>query len=177
METGIWNSRRLGGLSGALCLLALSPRRRGHRLSPILFVTGDKDDRCNPAHVRKMAARLQGRPAQKSTVIVDYSQERGHSPVLPLTFRRVARADGNIDLLGGKRKRSPEIIRDGFESRSAKPAARHLIVAIEENATTAPQDRLPSLPISRLPGHAQAGREVEPRRLPETCAPWRRVRA
>jgi prolyl oligopeptidase len=59
---------------------------------PILFVTGDKDDRCNPAHVRKMAARLQGRPAQKSTVIVDYSQERGHSPVLPLTFRRVARS-------------------------------------------------------------------------------------
>jgi|HubBroStandDraft_1064217.scaffolds.fasta_scaffold05365_5 prolyl oligopeptidase len=54
---------------------------------PILFVTGDRDDRCNPAHVRKMAARLQGRSAQRSPVIVDYSQERGHSPVLPLSVR------------------------------------------------------------------------------------------
>jgi prolyl oligopeptidase len=53
----------------------------------ILFVTGDKDDRCNPAHVRKMAARLQGRSAQQSPVVVDYSEERGHSPVLPLSVR------------------------------------------------------------------------------------------
>jgi prolyl oligopeptidase len=52
-----------------------------------LFVTGDGDDRCNPAHVRKMAARLQGRSAQNSPVIVDYSQKRGHSPVLPLSVR------------------------------------------------------------------------------------------
>ena len=52
-----------------------------------LFVTGDKDDRCNPAHVRKMAARLQERAAQTSPVIVDYSEERGHSPVLPLAVR------------------------------------------------------------------------------------------
>lgn len=53
----------------------------------ILFVSGDKDDRCNPAHVRKMAARLQERSAQKSPVIVDYSEERGHAPVLPLSVR------------------------------------------------------------------------------------------
>jgi prolyl oligopeptidase len=52
-----------------------------------LFVSGDQDDRCNPAHVRKMAARLQGRSAQHSAVIVDYSEERGHSPVLPLSVR------------------------------------------------------------------------------------------
>lgn len=52
-----------------------------------LFVSGDKDDRCNPAHVRKMAALLQERPAQMSPVIVDYSEERGHSPVLPLSVR------------------------------------------------------------------------------------------
>lgn len=52
-----------------------------------LFVTGDKDDRCNPAHVRKMAACLQERTAQKSPVIVDYSEERGHSSVLPLSIR------------------------------------------------------------------------------------------
>jgi prolyl oligopeptidase len=53
----------------------------------VLFVSGDKDDRCNPAHVRKMAARLQGRSVQRSAVIVDYSEERGHSPVLPLSVR------------------------------------------------------------------------------------------
>jgi prolyl oligopeptidase len=53
----------------------------------ILFVTGDKDDRCNPAHVRKMAARLQDRSAQQLPVVVDYSEERGHSPVLPLSVR------------------------------------------------------------------------------------------
>jgi prolyl oligopeptidase len=52
-----------------------------------MFVTGDKDDRCNPAHVRKMAARLQSRISQRSAVIVDYSEERGHSPVLPLSVR------------------------------------------------------------------------------------------
>lgn len=52
-----------------------------------LFVTGHKDDRCNPAHVRKMAACLQERTAQKSPVIVDYCEERGHSSVLPLSVR------------------------------------------------------------------------------------------
>lgn len=54
---------------------------------PTLFVSGDKDDRCNPAHVRKMAAALQGRNSQRSPVIVDYSDERGHAPVLPLSVR------------------------------------------------------------------------------------------
>jgi prolyl oligopeptidase len=52
-----------------------------------LFVSGDKDDRCNPAHVRKMAAQLQSRNAQKRPILVDYSPERGHSPVLPLSIR------------------------------------------------------------------------------------------
>lgn len=53
----------------------------------VLFVTGDKDDRCNPAHVRKMAASLQDSEVQRSPIIVDYSEERGHSPVLPLSVR------------------------------------------------------------------------------------------
>src|SRR5260370_10432742 len=52
-----------------------------------LFVSGDNDDRCTPAHVRKMAARLQDRSAQSNPVLVDYSSERGHSPVLPLSVR------------------------------------------------------------------------------------------
>ena len=54
----------------------------------VLFVSGDKDDRCNPAHVRKMAARLQQRQVQTHAVVVDYySRERGHSAVLPLSVR------------------------------------------------------------------------------------------
>jgi prolyl oligopeptidase len=52
-----------------------------------MFVTGDKDDRCNPAHVRKMAARLQALDAQKHTIIVDYAEQRGHHPTLPLSVR------------------------------------------------------------------------------------------
>jgi prolyl oligopeptidase len=52
-----------------------------------LFVSGDKDDRCSPVHVRKMAARLQDRSGQKNKILVDYSPERGHSPTLPLSVR------------------------------------------------------------------------------------------
>jgi prolyl oligopeptidase len=53
----------------------------------VLFISGDRDDRCNPAHVRKMAARLQQRDAQTHPILVDYSSDRGHSPVLPLSVR------------------------------------------------------------------------------------------
>jgi prolyl oligopeptidase len=51
------------------------------------FVTGDQDDRCNPAHVRKMAALLESRSAQSNPILVDYCQHRGHSPVLPVSLR------------------------------------------------------------------------------------------
>jgi prolyl oligopeptidase len=73
-----------------LALYAYSPY---HRISAngeypaVLFVAGDKDDRCTPAHVRKMAARLLGSTSQNGPVLVDYSIERGHSPVLPLSVR------------------------------------------------------------------------------------------
>jgi prolyl oligopeptidase len=39
----------------------------------VLFISGDRDDRCNPAHVRKMAARLQQRDVQTHPIFVDYS--------------------------------------------------------------------------------------------------------
>lgn len=73
-----------------LALLSYSPY---HRVQPdvnypaTLFVSGDRDDRCNPAHVRKMAARLQNRAAQRNPILVDYSPQRGHSPALPLAIR------------------------------------------------------------------------------------------
>lgn len=53
----------------------------------VMLVSGDRDNQCDPAHTRKMAARLQQREAQLSQVIVDYDRERGHSPGLPLSFR------------------------------------------------------------------------------------------
>lgn len=52
-----------------------------------LFVTGDKDGQCDPAHARKMAARLQSRNAQVNPILLDYNPERGHSAVLPLSVR------------------------------------------------------------------------------------------
>jgi len=55
-----------------------------------LFVTGDKDAQCDPAHVRKMAARLQNRKEQRHSILVDYSSERGHTPSLPLSVRLAA---------------------------------------------------------------------------------------
>lgn len=71
-------------------LYAYSPYhqvKEGIDYPPTLFVTGDKDDRCNPAHVRKMAALLQQQLAQTRPVLVDYSADRGHAPVMPLSVR------------------------------------------------------------------------------------------
>lgn len=53
----------------------------------VLFVSGDKDTRCNPAHARKMVARLQERAAQQNPVLLDYSPERGHAATMPLDVR------------------------------------------------------------------------------------------
>jgi prolyl oligopeptidase len=71
-------------------LFAYSPYHNvceGKNYPAILFVSGDKDSRCNPAHARKMTARLQDRPAQTSTILLDYSSQRGHAPTMPLEVR------------------------------------------------------------------------------------------
>ena len=52
-----------------------------------LFVSGDKDTLCNPAHARKMTAQLRNRACQTNPILIDYSPERGHSAVLPLSER------------------------------------------------------------------------------------------
>jgi prolyl oligopeptidase len=64
----------------------------------ILFITGDSDDRCNPAHVRKMVAALQHREAQRHLVIVDYGEQWGHVPTLSL-MDRVEALDRKISFL------------------------------------------------------------------------------
>jgi prolyl oligopeptidase len=71
-------------------LLAYSPYhqvREGIDYPAVLFVSGDKDTRCNPAHARKMTARLQDRAAQERTILLDHSAERGHAPTMPLGER------------------------------------------------------------------------------------------
>jgi prolyl oligopeptidase len=71
-------------------LFAYSPYHRvteGVNYPATMFVAGDKDSRCNAAHVRKMAARLESQSEQTNPVLVDYDPERGHSPNLPLSIR------------------------------------------------------------------------------------------
>jgi prolyl oligopeptidase len=52
-----------------------------------LFVSGDRDTRCNPAHARKMVARLVARSSQHNPIILDHHEWRGHSPTMPLSAR------------------------------------------------------------------------------------------
>lgn len=58
-----------------------------------MIVSGDADQNCNPLHARKMAARLQAASSSDSPIFIDYSELRGHSPVLPLTIRVDALTD------------------------------------------------------------------------------------
>jgi len=52
-----------------------------------MLISGDADLRCDSAHARKMAARLQQASTSGLPVLLDYSAIRGHSPTLPLTQR------------------------------------------------------------------------------------------
>ena len=63
-----------------------------------MMVSGDADRNCNPLHARKMTARLQAATASANPVILDYSQFRGHSPVLPLSARMDALTDRMVFL-------------------------------------------------------------------------------
>lgn len=53
---------------------------------PILLISGEADNRCNPLHVRKMAERLQ-KEARCNPILVDISPIRGHSQTMPLNTR------------------------------------------------------------------------------------------
>lgn len=58
-----------------------------------MIVSGDSDQNCNPLHARKMTARLQAANVSEHPIFMDYSQHRGHSPVLPLSERIEALTD------------------------------------------------------------------------------------
>jgi prolyl oligopeptidase len=61
--------------------------RDGAAYPATMFVSGDRDQNCNPLHARKMTARLQAANASDHRIILDYRPFRGHSPVLPLSER------------------------------------------------------------------------------------------
>jgi len=66
---------------------------KGLAYPAVMFVSGDADQNCNPMHARKMTARLQAATTSEHPVILDYSEFRGHSPVLPLSERINALTD------------------------------------------------------------------------------------
>ena len=77
-------------------LLGYSPYHRvqnGAAYPATMIVSGDSDQNCNALHARKMIARLQAANASGNPMLLDYSSERGHSPVLPLTHRVDALTD------------------------------------------------------------------------------------
>lgn len=77
-------------------LLAYSPYQRVHdgtAYPATMMISGDSDQNCNPLHARKMTARLQAANVSEQPILLDYSQFRGHSPVLPLKDRIEALTD------------------------------------------------------------------------------------
>lgn len=77
-------------------LLGYSPYhnvRDGTDYPATMIVSGDADQNCNPLHARKMTARLQAANKSNCPIFLDYSRQRGHSPVLPLNDRIEALTD------------------------------------------------------------------------------------
>jgi prolyl oligopeptidase len=67
--------------------------RQGTAYPATMIVSGDSDRNCNPLHARKMTARLQTANVSDHPIFLDYSEFRGHSPVLPLSVRIEALTD------------------------------------------------------------------------------------
>jgi len=67
--------------------------RDGTAYPATMFVSGDRDQNCNPFHARKMTARLQAANISQNPILLTYSRQRGHSPVLPLSTRIDALTD------------------------------------------------------------------------------------
>ena len=67
--------------------------RDGVAYPAVMFVSGDSDQNCNPLHARKMTARLQTANKSENPIFLDYHSQRGHSPIMPLSFRIDALTD------------------------------------------------------------------------------------
>jgi prolyl oligopeptidase len=71
---------------------------RAVRYPAVMLISGDTNQNCNPLHARKMTARLQDASSSGHPIILDYSTQRGHSAVLPLSTRIEALTD-RLDFL------------------------------------------------------------------------------
>ena len=67
--------------------------RQGVAYPATMIISGGADRNCNPLHARKMTARLQAANISEHPIFLDYSELRGHSPVLPLGERIEALTD------------------------------------------------------------------------------------
>jgi prolyl oligopeptidase len=77
-------------------LYLLSPYHRvreGANYPALLVISGDRDKRCDALHARKMIARIREMPVHEHPLLLDYTDTRGHKPVLPLSERIRALAD------------------------------------------------------------------------------------
>ena len=77
-------------------LLRYSPYHRieeGVAYPAVMLISGDADNRCNPLHARKMAARLQSATTADHPIVLDYKPTWGHMPVQPLGNRVEALTD------------------------------------------------------------------------------------
>ena len=61
--------------------------RHGTSYPATMIISGDADSNCNPFHARKMTAQLQAASRSRPPILLDYTEFRGHSPVLPLSER------------------------------------------------------------------------------------------
>jgi prolyl oligopeptidase len=93
-------------------LYRLSPYHRvkqGRTYPAVLIISGDRDKRCDALHARKMIARLRSAASQKHPILLDYTETRGHKPVLPLTERIRALTDRLTFLVAELEISSPEV--------------------------------------------------------------------
>lgn len=59
----------------------------GRKYPAVLFVSGGRDTRCDPLHVRKMVAQLQAASKGSEPILLDYDNDRGHAGQLPIERR------------------------------------------------------------------------------------------
>lgn len=92
-------------------LYRLSPYhhiRVGAVYPAVLIVSGDRDKRCDALHARKIIARLRSVESSANPVLLDYTETRGHKPVLPLSERIRSLTDRLTFLIAELRGELPE---------------------------------------------------------------------
>lgn len=92
-------------------LYRLSPYhgiRQETRYPAVLIVSGDCDKRCDSLHARKMIARLREAGPSDNSILLDYTEQRGHKPVLPLAERIRSLSDRLTFLIAELSKFTPQ---------------------------------------------------------------------